>query len=351
MLLAFFIYDLRPLLGRQPERADLVIGRVLAILFMSASVFVVVPVAEALTIDDYPSGNAASGIASSRHNLGGFGRVLRTGSTTEICVFCHTPHHSNSGAGPIWNRGAPAGPFTAYGMTSSGSDATVIAGPSLACLSCHDGVTTFDNIVNATGKGGVVTGGQDRGLGFNMPVGNLFPGADHVMLDAFYTGPSAICSLCHSSGSHVSSDYISGLVVGTDLSDDHPVSVVYNEALPSTGLRAVSTVISTIDLVSELSSSADPLLLANVSQNRWAVDGMISGTATIADLLRDNKVECTSCHDPHFSNKSWDEVDTTWVLPAASTWCSGYEDCSDGLFLRRVGGNTGSGLCRTCHEK
>ncbi|MBE9528800.1 MAG: hypothetical protein IME99_06140, partial [Proteobacteria bacterium] len=133
--------------------------------------------------------------------------------------------------------------------------------------------------------------------------------------------------------------------------DDHPVSVTYNAGLPGSGLRPLSTVISSIDLVSELSSSGDPALLNNVSQNRWAVNGMISNTATVADLLRDDKVECTSCHDPHFSNKSWDEVDSTWQLPAASTWCSGYEDCSDGLFLRRVGGNTGSGICRTCHEQ
>ena len=154
--------------------------------------------------------------------------------------------------------------------------------------------------------------------------------------------------------------------IGTDLSNDHPVSVLYDASSSISGLRTKGTTLSSIDLDSELSASGDPDLLNNVSQNRWAVNGFISGNATINDLLRDGNVECTSCHDPHFSNKSWDEVDQTYTVPSGSPnpedpwgptlrWCGGgglgWEDCSDGLFLRRVGGNTGSGICRTCHEK
>jgi len=76
------------------------------------------------------------------------------------------------------------------------------------------------------------------------------------------------------------------------------------------------------------------------------VNGFIdNGSARISDLLRNGKVECSSCHDPHFSNRSWDEVEGA----------GGYEGLTenrmDGLFLRRVGGNTGSGVCRTCHNK
>ncbi|MBI2399528.1 MAG: hypothetical protein HYV23_00435, partial [Deltaproteobacteria bacterium] len=69
-------------------------------------------------------------------------------------------------------------------------------------------------------------------------------------------------------------------------------------------------------------------------------------SATIADLLRDSKVECSSCNDPHFNNKSWNEIDATYA--AAET---DQEPENNGLFLRRVGGNSGSGLCRTCHNK
>ncbi len=330
------------------------IGRVLIILFISVSVTVSAQDADALTVDDYPTGLAASGIVSSRHNLGAFGRVIRTGSTTEICIFCHTPHHSSTSEGPLWNRGTPGSTFTAYGSTISGSNVSTVAGPSLACLSCHDGVTTFDDIVNTPGKGGITQGGADRGWGFNMPFGAIYPNMDVVTLDAFHTGPSQICSLCHNAATTYSLDYISSMNIGTDLSNDHPVSVLYNEALPDAGLRPASTVISSIDLVSELSSSGDPALLYNLSQNRWAVKGFISDTATVADLLRNDRVECTSCHDPHFSNKSWDEADSTYIIPPPTSgvgWCSDLEDCSDGLFLRRIGGNSASGICRTCHEK
>jgi hypothetical protein len=125
------------------------------------------------------------------------------------------------------------------------------------------------------------------------------------------------------------------------LSNDHPISITYDEGAAS--LRNKSTVISGIDLSSDLGGTND-----YVMNNAWAVKGFINNSdADIQDLLRENKVECSSCHDPHFSNKSWDEVDSTW---SSTTGTVGSED-TDGLFLRRVGGNSGSGLCRTCHNK
>ncbi len=304
------------------------------------------------TVTDYTTGMAAGGISFSRHNLGSFGRVIRSGNTTEICVFCHTPHHTNTSMAPIWNRGNPTSTFTAYGPTIGGSTISTVGGPSLACLSCHDGVTTFDNIVNTPGKGGVTPGGVDRNWGFNMPVGNLFPGSDNVLLDAFHLAPSLNCVLyCHNAATKFDGELIASMVIGTDLTNDHPVSVAYGGGQKAS-LRDAATVISTIDLKGDLAASAATAYNNNLAQNRWAVKGFISDTATISDLLRDGNVECSSCHDPHFSNKSWDEVDETWLIAGpASTWCNSNEDCSDGLFLRRVGGNTGSGVCRTCHEK
>jgi len=72
-------------------------------------------------------------------------------------------------------------------------------------------------------------------------------------------------------------------------------------------------------------------------------------------------VQCTSCHDPHYKNQTNNDpsvVDsysrTTaggWVLASVNI-VSGPEDgLIDGLFLRRVGGNSNSGVCRTCHNK
>lgn len=310
--------------------------------------------AEAVTVSDYPAGAAANGIGASRHNMGGLGRVIRATSTTEICVFCHTPHHSNTSNNlkPLWNRGtqAPAS-YTAYGTTLGGT--TVASGDigstTLACLSCHDGVTTFDNIVNAPGKAGYTPGGADRNWAFAMPSADnpvlTSVGNDHFDNSMFG------CTLCHSA------DQIARLTIGTSLSNDHPVSITYSES--KAGLRPTDTVIASIDLTSDLATSAATAFGSNLAQNRWAVKGYVSNIATIADLLRNGKVECSSCHDPHFRNLSWDEAEPTWTSGSApppigdgATWCGDVgENCSDGQFLRRVGGNTGSGVCRTCHNK
>ena len=81
--------------------------------------------------------------------------------------------------------------------------------------------------------------------------------------------------------------------------------------------------------------------------NRWAVGGYINSGATILISSGTAKVECSSCHDPHFKNQSWDEV-AHMGRPVTKT--IGSADM-DGLFLRRVGGNSLSGVCRTCHNK
>ena len=316
------------------------------------------------TVTDYVAGLSANGIMTSRHNLGVSGRVLHTDATTQVCVFCHTPHHANSGTNaPLWNKSiANSASYIAYGSTIAGTTVNKadLGGVTLACLSCHDGVSTFDSIVNAPGKGGVVTGGFDRNWTFSMPIFATGVNVKSALFDHFETagGP---CLGCHTD-SGTGLDIIKSLDLGTDLSNDHPVSVPYS-ASSKASLRPRSTIIAAIDLSSGLTGTTGDTgayLTNNLSQNRWAVSGFISSTATIGSLLRENKVECSSCHDPHFRNLSWNEAEITWIswvwsfgtgLPSPA-WCGGVaEDCSDGLFLRRVGGNTGSGVCRTCHDK
>ena len=275
----------------------------------------------ASAVDTYVAGDAAAGIAAGRHNLGGFSMHIGAVGTTEVCVFCHTPHHTNTANNlkPMWNRGTSAPTsFTAYGTTIAGStiSGSDIGSTSLACLSCHDGVTTFDNLVNAPGKAGVTNNGSDRGY-------------------TFYDFGTVVSDFMTSSR----------LNLGLNLSNDHPVSVTYL-AGTAAGLRATNTTISSIDLTSEMNTSAATYDNGNLTKNLWAVKGFVSDTATIADLLRSSKVECSSCHDPHFNNKSWQEVDSTYSNVTADQ-----EGESNGLFIRRVGGNTGSGVCRTCHEK
>lgn len=68
----------------------------------------------------------------------------------EICIYCHTPHNANMEY-PLWNRTSSASAFTGY--TSSTIEMTIpvnlaATSPSRQCLSCHDGVTNVDAVVN-----------------------------------------------------------------------------------------------------------------------------------------------------------------------------------------------------------
>ena len=88
--------------------------------------------------------------------------------TTEICIFCHTPHNATPQSS-LWNRPDPAsmGSFPVYGgaLVIKGSfnvaDATLHSqyntalfpypnGASKLCLSCHDGVTAIGTVLDGT---------------------------------------------------------------------------------------------------------------------------------------------------------------------------------------------------------
>ena len=50
---------------------------------------------------------AQAGIFNTKHNLGatGINAASNFSGTTEICVFCHTPHGADASvAVPLWNR-------------------------------------------------------------------------------------------------------------------------------------------------------------------------------------------------------------------------------------------------------
>jgi len=293
-------------------------------------------------LDTYTAGMAANGVVQSRHNLGAFSHHLGTRNdntagtvtgTTQICVFCHTPHHSNTETMPLWNRNMPnSSSYIGYGTTKAG---TAISQPqqgsvSLACLSCHDGVTTFDNLVNAPGKGLAMVG-----------VGGGAP--DQFSSWTFYDDGTALIA-------NKTLSFSARVNLGTDLTNDHPVNVDYSGGTKAS-LRPRGTDIATINLSAGLNQTTS--YFDYMKSNLWAVSGFISSTATIGDLLRadsttagaKNKVECASCHDPHFSNGSYPEYTRD-----SNNKFTGL-NAGDGVFLRRVGGNMGSGVCRTCHNK
>lgn len=307
------------------------------------------------------AGLSANGIVYSRHNLSSYGEHYQatnsvTGTstatgimpnavvTTEVCVFCHTPHFGKTDSAPIWNRGSSATGYVAYGTTIGGSVIASVGGSALACLSCHDGVTTLDNLINKPGKGTRTNGtGADMGwvfgeIGTGDTIGDTTAGGD--IPGGATKGNSRLNIGADNAGSRN--------VAAVDLSNDHPINVVYNAGNVAS-LRATSTVISSITMDNARSNANDSTRdIYGRSDNLWASRGFISNTATISEILRDGgKVQCASCHDPHYKNQT--NTDPA-VVASYGPVAINHVD-SDGLFLRRVGGNSNSGVCRTCHGK
>lgn len=165
-------------------------------------------------------------ISTTKHNFSALGW---TNTNNGICGPCHTPHQAILPVvvGPLWAHESSTEAFTAY--PSGGTiDATDLGAPdegALACLGCHDGTTGLDNFVPQLGTS------------------TTFMAAS-----------------------------VSGYV-GLDLTNDHPVSFTYDDALAvaDAGLH-------------------HPLTAAGNTSLGGKIDG---------DYLFSNKVQCASCHDVH----------------------------------------------------
>jgi predicted CXXCH cytochrome family protein len=184
-------------------------------------------------------------IRSTRHNLSISGRgPIRSSTESQICIFCHIPHQKGSATRYLWNRSDPANPYIPYFSSTLKADVGQPTGSSRMCLSCHDGTIALGAITSS-------------------PTEIPFRGGLRFIPE--------------NSASNL----------GTDLSDDHPVSFVYDEmlALDDRQLREPSALPPQVK-------------------------------------LENNQLQCTACHDPHHNPY--------------------------GHFL--VMDNTASSLCMACHD-
>jgi predicted CXXCH cytochrome family protein len=197
-------------------------------------------------------------VVSTKHDLSvrGRGRVAAT-SEPRVCVICHTPHNARPAA-QLWNHltdGAQT--YTTYGSSSfdsgvvpgtfntfPGLSAGQPTGSSRLCLSCHDGTIALGSTVN---NGTIALAGAAGGFG------------------------PASSSL------------------GTDLSNDHPISFARSTADTET-------------------RDPPPGSAVHLEENTGFI-------------------QCLSCHDPHVEDA----------------------DASTDKFL--VQSNAGSALCLQCHVK
>ncbi len=234
----------------------------------------------------------------------------------EVCVYCHTPHGANSNVAlPLWNRTMKATTYTTYNQLGTTSLTQAVAQPganSLACLSCHDGQTAVDSIINMPGSGRYDAGQATSQNNAFLDTWNNARGPDasiHIGLSG------AECLACHSAGAGpvlgAGATDFTLFSLGTDLRNDHPVGVTF------------------------------PAI--NGAGTDFRTPGGTKGSASFFDMdndtnmgkgdvrIYDGKVECASCHDPH----------------GVPTGAAG--SAFKPTFLRVV--NTGSALCLTCHSK
>jgi hypothetical protein len=215
-----------------------------------------------------------SDVRGTRHNLSANGpgsTHADAGGTTEVCVFCHTPHgatqQDQAGTAlraPLWNRRVPSGAtYTPY--TSASLDAQAITdgldgqpgGSSKLCLSCHDGTLAIGNV-------------------------NVLNGSSNAAIPMVGTGPGGTMP----PGEGVQSGFTRFL--GTDLRNDHPISLTYSSAL----------------------ATRDGELRLVDGAQRWPPgSGSVVGVRTpgLKPLLPleptgingAGQVQCATCHDPH----------------------------------------------------
>ena len=255
-------------------------------------------------------GSAANAqIVGSKHDLG-----AATSNTTEVCVFCHTPHGSNlSAQAPLWNKTLPSNTYDRYAVTSTlDGDNAPVGSVSMACLSCHDGTAAVDAVLNAPGAG--MGSGQIDAATFGANMSDY-------LANAGGTGP-----------------FTPVPVIGTDLRNDHPVSIQYAGG----GLVAGGTVGLQTGFADNGFNAAYYDTINGF--DAWWVD-TAGGTAgqrektdvilyTRADAINGSGetepfVECASCHDPHNSST---------------------EIVGEQVSFLRVS-NQSSDLCLTCHDK
>lgn len=239
-----------------------------------------------------------SNVINTKHNLSVTGPgTVRAVSETEVCVFCHTPHGATNFPGaPLWNRQLSAQTYSVY--TSSSLDAETIqgqlnqpGGSSKLCLSCHDGTLAIGTVN--------VKGGQQ-----DVSITMIGTAAD----DSMPPGAGAQTGFTRD--------------IGTDLRNDHPISVSYD------------TDLATLD--GEL---RDPAIEAHIGLRQPGVRPLVPLDDTGAQ--GEAQIQCTSCHDPHIR-------DTDPGKPIKFLRLNRFQEAapSGGAFEEST-----DNLCIACHQK
>ena len=225
--------------------------------------------------------SAQATLAGGPHDFSAGSAIRNTDASIngQMCVFCHTPHKGSVSV-PLWNRTGSTATYTVY--TSSTLDAALPTSAAIqssvsgACLSCHDGSIAIDVLTNLNGVAKAASTAFTRQATAKATYANSGTGTGNILAGG--------------------TPYL-----GTDLRNDHPITIIYETARAATPTEFNTQTITGTKITV---GTVGPLPLF----------GSSTATAT---------VECASCHNPHNN--------------------------SQGSFL--VKSNAGSAICLTCHIK
>jgi predicted CXXCH cytochrome family protein len=259
-------------------------GTVLILFFFTVSALG----ADVLPKKDSSKSTPGLDIRSTEHNLSTSGPgSIRALAESRICIFCHIPHQKGSAARYLWNRTDPADPYIPYFSSTLEADVRQPTGSSRMCLSCHDGTIALGAIASSPTE---------------------IPLRDGIR----YMPENSASNL------------------GTDLSDDHPISFEYDEmlALDDRLLREPSTLPPQVKLEnSQLQCTACHDPHRNLYGNFLVMDNTASAL-------------CLACHDMTNTNN--------WIN-SSHAQSSALLDRTGGLWPNTDYATVGENACENCH--
>ena len=98
----------------------------------------------------YAQSNNKSAIINSKHDFrAGSSAQIRSASSNDACIFCHTPHNASPGS-YLWNHRLSIRDFPVYSSSTMQSTVTAVQPQDVSklCLSCHDGTIALGDTVN-----------------------------------------------------------------------------------------------------------------------------------------------------------------------------------------------------------
>ncbi len=270
--------------------------------------------------------SGSSTIVGTPHDLSPTGGVVQAAAgqaQSQVCIYCHMPHNANNVGAPLWNRVNSTTAFQMYSYANSSTfvltsaDLNTAARPvnpvSLACLSCHDGQTAFNSLNQAP----MID--SDNGI---APTNYTFTVAGSITATSpTGTAASNLTTLGDVANAADSAN------LGTDLTNDHPISFTYNTALAT--LKG-----STLFDPAITSTAANGGNLAIYRAGDPAYGGIdtiaIQMLFTKPGAATPDQLECASCHEPHAHGSATDATSN---------------------FPYLIKSNYKSQLCLTCHNK